>query len=365
MKHWEDGTFLKVPFHVDDSIICSKGAKRFAWYEKELGKRFKYTMGPLTYSLGVRYSINYEDKIIKMDQMEQANKLLAQFQMDNCIPAPYPMPNSQAPTREDIPEDDAEQEELRKSFDMHSCAGGINWLASGVFPGVAKALKYLSANVNAFGKTHIALAKHLLRYIRGQRDVGLTFQGGFPRTLQIFTDANHANCPDTRRSMSGIIIKFGGNTIMWRSAWQNIVSHSSTESELMALDKGATLGQYIKHLLGEMGFSIIGPISIFVDNQAAIDLSSNPIKTGRNLHMHARYFYIRDMVYHEEYVLIQIPTTEQISDVLVTYKGGPVFQKLYARIIDCAYVFFDANENPIWDNSLLGRMPSERPPSSR
>ena len=81
--------------------------------------------------------------------------------------------------------------------------------------------------------------------------------------------------------------------------------------------------------------------------------------------MHARYFYIRDMVYHEEYVLIQIPTTEQISDVLVTYKGGPVFQKLYARIIDCAYVFFDANENPIWDNSLLGRMPSERPPSSR
>jgi len=115
-----------------------------------------------------------------------------------------------------------------------------------------------------------------------------------------------------------------------------------------------------------MGFSIVGPITIFIDNQAAIDLASNPIKTGRNLHMHARYFYIRDMVYHdEEYVLIQLPTTEQISDVLVTYKGGPVFQRLYARIIDCAFVFFDVSDNSTWDDSLLGRMPSERPTSSR
>ena len=175
------------------------------------------------------------------------------------------------PTRADIPEDGVEREELRKSFDKHSCDGGINWLTSGVFPGVAKARKYLSANVNAFGKSHRELAKHLLRYIKGQRGVGLTFQGGFPRTLQIFTDADHANCPDTRRSMSGIVIKFAGNTIMWRSAWQNIVSHSSTESELMALDKGATLGQYIKHLSGEMGFSLVGPITIFIDNQASGD----------------------------------------------------------------------------------------------
>ena len=29
VKHWEDGSFLKVPFHVDDSITCSKGAKMF------------------------------------------------------------------------------------------------------------------------------------------------------------------------------------------------------------------------------------------------------------------------------------------------------------------------------------------------
>ena len=147
---------------------------------------------------------------------------------------------------------------------------------------------------------------------------------------------------------------------MWRSAWQIIVSHSSTESELMALGKGATLGQYIKHLSGEMSFNIVGPITIFIDNQAAIDLSSSPIKTGRNLHMHARYFYIRDMVYHKEYVLIQLPTTEQISDVLVTYEGGPIFQKLYARIINCVFVFFDVSDNPTWDDSLFGRMPTCR-----
>jgi hypothetical protein len=139
-----------------------------------------------------------------------------------------------------------------------------------------------------------------------------------------------------------------GNTIFWKAVWQTIVSHSSTESELMALDKGATIGQMITHTVEGMGGNIQLPVQIFVDNQAAIDLSSNPVATGRNLHMHARYFYVRDMINDGVYVVIHLPSGEQIADVLCTYKGGANFEHLLARVMDVAHVVIDAQGRAQW-----------------
>ena len=133
----------------------------------------------------------------------------------------------------------------------------------------------------------------------------LIFRAGFARRcIQIFTDASHAGDTDTRKSVSGIVIKIGGNTVTWASLFQRIVSHSSCESELMALDKGATIGQHIKWLAEQMGADIVSPIHVFIDNQSTINISSNPVQAGRNLHVHARYFYVRDLVYAKEYELL-------------------------------------------------------------
>ena len=83
-----------------------------------------------------------------------------------------------------------------------------------------------------------------------------------------------------------------------------------------------------------MGFSIIGPITIFVDNQAAIDLSSNPIKTGRNLHMNARYFYIRDMVESQEIVVPLVNTQENDADFFTKPLAPKRYKYLRRRIMN-------------------------------
>ena len=347
-------SFLKIPFHVDDSVIASKGEALFEWYKEKLGARFEYTMRPLRNVLGVRYTIDYANKTIKMDQTEQAIKLLQQFDLAHAKPAKAPIPNGKLPTDADIPDDEAELQRVMDSFDMASCVGGLNWLQCGTFPGLSFVLKILGPKVRRYGEKHIMLAKHAMRWLLGQLGIGLTFRGGFEPILQIFTDASHAGCEDTRRSISGIIIKLGGNTVLWKAVWQTIVSHSSTESELMALDKGATLGQFIKHLSTELGCEIITPVHIFVDNQASIDLSTNPVASGRNLHMHARFFYVRDMVYDKEYALIHLDSEEQISDILVTYKGGPNFFHLHLRVVDCALIKFDNEGKPRWMDTLIG-----------
>ena len=141
--------------------------------------------------------------------------------------------------------------------------------------------------------------------------------------------------------------------MLWGCHWQTIVSHSSTESELTALDKGATLGQYTKYLVGMVAGDYNPVIDVFIDNQSTIQIGSNPIQPKRNLHIHARYFYIRDLVMGGDYSLHYCPTAIQVADLLCTYKGTLNFQNLYALLVGCACVQTDASGNLVWNKSLL------------
>ena len=192
-----------------------------------------------------------------------------------------------------------------------------------------------------------------MRYLRSTANMPLSMRAGFKRKLQIFTDASHAGDPDTRRSISGVVIKLAGNTVFWCSLYQKIVSHSSCESELMALDKGATVGQYVTWLLEVMGGPTQSAVTIFVDNKSTIDVSSNPIQPGRNLHVYARYFYIRDLVYAKVYELQHLGSELQVSDVLCTYKSSENFRKLCVLLMRCAVVHTQDESAPAWDLSLI------------
>ena len=84
------------------------------------------------------------------------------------------------------------------------------------------------------------------------------------------------------------MIKLGGMTVYWKNSFSKLVSHSSCESELFALDIGATTGQCMRWLLQAMGGPVQGCIQVFVDNQGTINISTNPVQSGRNLQfMHA------------------------------------------------------------------------------
>ena len=232
----ENGDFIKLAFHVDDSAIASRGADLLEWYKVKLGGRFEYTMGDLEHFLGTRIEIDYEAGTIKMNQGEQTLKLLKQFGMSNAKPAKTPTPAGRVPSKADVPTDPAELAAVMKTFDLPGCVGGMNYLQCGTV-GLTFPLKVLSRFLNAYGNAHISFCKHVLRWLKGQLDRCVIYRAGFPTVIQIFTDASHAGCVDTRRSISSVIIKVGGNTVFWKAVWQAIVSHSSTESELMALDK--------------------------------------------------------------------------------------------------------------------------------
>jgi hypothetical protein len=120
----------------------------------------------------------------------------------------------------------------------------------------------------------------------------------------------------------------------------------------MALYVGATVCECLKWLVESINGPEQGEIQIFVDNTGTINIASNPVQSGRNLHVHARYFYVRDLVYENEILVVHLPTDEQVADAGCTFKGGPVFLKLRDYLMNCARVMHDESGIPRWEFHL-------------
>ena len=353
-KELPDGSFIKFVFHVDDAAIAQKGDAMWTWYQDKLRKRFAYTLGPLRKYLSLDIELDYDKQTVKISQRGQVQRLLAAVGMrEESRTRASAVPDARTPTEEDVPKDDKTLKECRGIMDMEVVVGHLLYLQCGTRPDISYPLKILSRFTKAYGHAHIAYAKHVVRYLAGTQDLGLLYKAGDPADLQIFTDASHAGCKDTRRSITGVVVKLGGNTILWKSLWQTIVSHSSTESELMALDRGTTVGQYLKWLIAGIGVHVHTPVPIFVGNTSAIHLGTNPVQPGRNLHVHARYFYVRDLVKQGEYDLNNIGTKFQVADILCSGKDTRTFQFLRARCLGCARVVKDASDHFVWDDSRI------------
>ncbi len=342
-KEW-----IRCGWHVDDGAFTQKGEGLWMCYLSALRAKYVYSLAPLHHFCGTNYHIDYERGVVRMEQTALIEKALRDLSLDgdSFRGARFPATSDPQPSKDDIP---SEVEEGVASYPMAKSLGYATYIHQCARPDIGQALKVGSKFAKKFGKAQVDWVNHIWRYLKATKQKGLIFRrvaNGLRKTMQIFTDASHAGDPDTRRSISGLVIKLGGNTIFWKSLFQSIVSHSSTESEIMSIDKGATTGQLAKWVCLAMGYAPMMPIPIFIDNTSAIMLASNPIQTGRNLHMHARYFYVRDMVAVGEYTLMHLPTNDMVSDLLVTFKGGPNHTRLCALLMGCAYL---ARSEKTWE----------------
>jgi hypothetical protein len=119
----------------------------------------------------------------------------------------------------------------------------------------------------------------------------------------------------------------------------------------MALDLGATTGEALRWLAQAMGGPIQGQIQVYVDNNGTISIASNPVQAGRNMHVHARYFYVRDLVYDEQLDVLPLPSELQIADIGCSYKGARNFLNLRPYLLMCARIVHDEHGIPRWETA--------------
>jgi hypothetical protein len=319
--------------HVDDSIIAQKCDSLWAWYMAKLKTKYKFTVEPLSYALGMRFNRDTATGAITIDQDAQVDKMIRCFNLqEKTKKAATPVAADQGrvrPCQADLPVTDAGKAKALL-IPFRQGMGHLGFLQQTTHFEISYALKVVSQFLCNWCERAWVWVKHIMCYLKSKRHRQFVIRGGTTaqQVLSAYSDADHITDVDTRRSITGYFILLGSDVIAWRSSFQTVVAHSSTESELMAIDLTARRVQALRWLLAKLGGNTDKPTPISIDCSSAITMSENPIQNHRNCHIHARFFYVRDLINDHIVALVKIDTTLQLADLLCTYKSVANFVTL-------------------------------------
>ena len=193
---------------------------------------------------------------------------------------------------------------------------------------------------------HYKALKGVCKYLRATKKWGLVFQRPVPLMdlpevhipllpedpnlppfpivsrdkLVGFLDAAHANAI-RRRSVTGLLMYFGGTAIAWKSRVQLVTATSSTEAEFYAAVTCAKIAKYLRYVLMELEAIGPGPTELFVDNQAAIAMVNESRPTPRARHIEIQHFAIQEWRDKGDIILRHIPGIINPSDDLTKVLG--------------------------------------------
>jgi hypothetical protein len=174
-------------------------------------------------------------------------------------------------------------------------------------------------------EVHLAALKRILRYVRGTIDLGRHIQRSQATDLVVYSDADWAGCPDTRKSTSGYAVFLGDNLVSWSSKRQNIVSRSSAEAEYRAVANAVAEASWLRQLLHEFHSPPSKATLVYCDNVSAIYLSSNPVQHQRTKHVEIDLHFVRDKVALGAVRVLHVPTSSQYADIFTKGLPSPVF----------------------------------------
>jgi hypothetical protein len=165
-------------------------------------------------------------------------------------------------------------------------------------------------------RVHLVAAKHVMRYLKGTIDYGLSYDGDHDFTLSGYTDANWARSVSNRKSTSGCCFSLGSAMISWQSRKQSSIALSTAEAEYIVAYSASCKAIWLRKLLTGLFDLEMRATLILCDNQSCIKMTKNPVFHDRLKHIEIRYHYIRDMVQRGALKLQYISTDEQVVDVL-------------------------------------------------
>jgi len=165
------------------------------------------------------------------------------------------------------------------------------------------------------------------------------------KQIEIFIDASW--CLDGHaRGQSGMVLKIHGNTIFFRTSRQSIVTKSSTESEIVAVDEFLPYALWSLSLCEKLKMDIVRPIIVHQDNQSGVKIMEKVYGNfKRTKHFINKYFWIKQYVDDGTVVFHYLITTKMIADIFTKQIVGHMFFLLLYFIINPYYIG-DGNLDP-------------------
>jgi hypothetical protein len=196
-----------------------------------------------------------------------------------------------------------------------SLVGGLLYVAVNTRPDIAHTVMSLARYMQGPTSAHWQRARRVLRYLRGNPG-GLVYTQQQFATLEAFADASFATDNNSGKSTTGFVLLLSGAAVSWRSKLQSCVAQSTTEAEYISLALAAAEVYWLRQLLAFLNNVQAAPTPIYEDNNAALQLASNPVVQQRTRTINVKYHYLRQLVGQKVVDVLAVRTGAQRADIL-------------------------------------------------
>lgn len=230
---------------------------------------------------------------------------------------------------------DSSKTEQRRELPYKELIGALLYISQRTRPDISFAVNKLSQFCACYGEKQWIAAKRVLRYLKSTQSFGIVYERT-GKSLIAFSDADWANDPRDRKSISGFVVFLANGPVSWSATKQNLVTLSTMEAEYVALSQCVKEVAWLRELLSElqMEHSLENATDIMCDNQACISHANNPIESSRTKHVAIKFHYVREKVNDGVVQLLYMPTEDNIADIFTKPLGKTLFEKHRSKIVE-------------------------------
>ena len=250
----------------------------------------------LTEYLGIQFDRNDKDGTVTMTQPGLIKKVLQAANMSDCSP-------NKTPAKQEALGIDPDGEPMDEPWNYASIVGMLLYLCSNTRPDLSYSVSQAARFTHSPKKSHAQAVKHLLRYLKGTMDLGITVSVGSALRFDVYSDADFCGRykvdpvedPTSAKSRMGYIVYLASFPLFWKSKLISCICLSTAEAEYTALSN--CLRDFIPvHRVTLELATVVGitegiPTTIYEDNDAARLLANNRYITSRTKYYLVKYHH--------------------------------------------------------------------------
>uniref|UniRef100_A0A453CRN0 Uncharacterized protein n=1 Tax=Aegilops tauschii subsp. strangulata TaxID=200361 RepID=A0A453CRN0_AEGTS len=251
---------------------------------------------------------DFLSRCFEMKDLGYVEKVLSRFGYSDCTPSPTPYDASVLLRKN--------RRIARDQLRYSQIIGSLMYSASATRPNISFAVSKLSRFVSKLGDDHWHALERVMRYLKGTASYGIHYTG-YPRVLEGYSDSNWISDANEIKATSGYVFTLGGGVVSWKSCKQTILTRSTMEAELTALDTATVEAEWLRELLMDLPMveKPIPPILMNCDNQTVIvkiNSSKDNMKSSR--HVKRRLKSVRKLRNSRVIMLDYIHTLKNLAD---------------------------------------------------
>lgn len=304
--------------YVDDGACATNSEAFYKEFMSALQSKYQLSdQGKLEWHLGMKFTQDLKNGTIKIDQKAYIEAMLERFDMKDANERDTPLAYKTKLSKADCPS--VPDKRAVKAYQQ--LVGSLMYVACATRPDIAYAVNTCAQFMSNPGHRHEEAAKHILRYLKGTKNVGITYSKQCDEKLANklfgYVDADHASDADDRKSVGGYVLMLNGGAVSWSSRKIKVVAISSFESEWYSASIAGCEVKAMRRLLEEIGFEQKEPTTLFEDNASCIyssevDRPMNPCSK----HIDIRVFKLKEFVQEGTLKLVKVASVRQVADNL-------------------------------------------------